>query len=91
MAMGAILGIAAFGRTQEKLAGANNGGIQAPATGSSSGFTAPSAPASGFSAASGSFSSTAPTTYTPPASWGSTPIATASGKKVVPDEPQPSI
>lgn len=31
MSMGAILGIAAFGRTQEKLAGANNGGIQ-PAT-----------------------------------------------------------
>jgi hypothetical protein len=28
MAMGAILGIAAFGRTQEKLAGANNGGMQ---------------------------------------------------------------
>jgi hypothetical protein len=27
MAMGAILGIAAFGRTQEKIAGANNGGI----------------------------------------------------------------
>jgi hypothetical protein len=27
MAMGAILGIAAFGRTQEKMAGANNGGI----------------------------------------------------------------
>jgi hypothetical protein len=31
MAMGAILGIAAYGRTQEKMAGANNGGI-APAT-----------------------------------------------------------
>ena len=31
MAMGAILGIAAYGRTQEKLNGANNGGIQ-PAT-----------------------------------------------------------
>ena len=31
MAMGAILGIAAYGRTQEKLNGANNGGI-APAT-----------------------------------------------------------
>jgi hypothetical protein len=30
MAMGAILGIAAFGRTQEKLAGANNGGITPP-------------------------------------------------------------
>lgn len=26
MAMGAVLGIAAFGRTQEKMAGANNGG-----------------------------------------------------------------
>ena len=30
MAMGAILGIAAYGRTQEKMAGANNGGLQAP-------------------------------------------------------------
>ena len=30
MAMGAILGIAAFGRTQEKMAGANNGGIASP-------------------------------------------------------------
>lgn len=29
MAMGAILGIAAFGRTQEKIAGANNGGAPA--------------------------------------------------------------
>ena len=31
MAMGAILGIAAFGRTQEKIAGANNGGLSTPA------------------------------------------------------------
>jgi hypothetical protein len=30
MAMGAILGIAAYGRTQEKLNGANNGGLQSP-------------------------------------------------------------
>ena len=30
MAMGAILGIAAVGRTQEKIAGANNGGIAPP-------------------------------------------------------------
>jgi hypothetical protein len=30
MAMGAILGIAAFGRTQEKIAGANNGGLTPP-------------------------------------------------------------
>jgi hypothetical protein len=30
LAMGAVLGIAAFGRTQEKIAGANNGGLQVP-------------------------------------------------------------
>jgi hypothetical protein len=43
MAMGAIIGVAAFGRTQEKLAGANNGGAgSAP-----SGFSAPPAPAAG--------------------------------------------
>ena len=31
IAMGAVLGIAALGRTQEKMAGANNGGISTPA------------------------------------------------------------
>jgi len=46
MAMGAILGIAAYGRTQEKMAGANNGGI-APPTPS---FGAPVAPAPSFGA-----------------------------------------
>jgi len=30
IAMGAVLGLSAYGRTQEKLAGANNGGITAP-------------------------------------------------------------
>jgi hypothetical protein len=45
IAMGAVLGIAAFGRTQEKLNGANNGGISTPA----SMPAAPSpAPAGGF-------------------------------------------
>ena len=58
IAMGAVLGIAAFGRTQEKLGGANNGGAQSPAPSS---FTAPSAPASGFGAPSGGFGSPAPT------------------------------
>jgi hypothetical protein len=111
IAMGAVLGIAAFGRTQEKLGGANNGGAQVP----SSGFTAPSAPASGFGATAGSFSSPAVTqsfgaqplasgsgfgstppatgtSFTPPTSWGTTPVATtASGKKIVPDFEQPAI
>lgn len=30
IAMGAVLGVAAYGRTQEKLGGANNGGITVP-------------------------------------------------------------
>jgi len=41
IAMGAVLGIAAFGRTQEKLGGANNGGLSA----TSSNPTTPSIPA----------------------------------------------
>ena len=101
IAMGAVLGIAAFGRTQEKMAGANNGGAQLP----SSNFTAPSAPAAGFGAPAatpapssfggGGFGSVSPaptTSYTPPASWGSTPVATtASGKKIVPQDDQPAL
>ena len=56
IAMGAVLGIAAFGRTQEKLNGANNGGASVP----SSNFTAPSAPAPSFGAPTGGFSSPTP-------------------------------
>ena len=77
IAMGAVLGIAAFGRTQEKLNGANNGGAQAPTTGSPSGFTAPSAPASGFGAATGGFSAPAPTSSFGGSGFGSTPSAPA--------------
>ena len=51
IAMGAVLGIAAFGRTQEKLNGANNGGLSAPTSGS----PAPSAPAAGGFGSSGGF------------------------------------
>ena len=58
IAMGAVLGIAAFGRTQEKLGGANNGGAQLPTP--TGGFTAPSAPSTGFGAPAGGVS--APTT-----------------------------
>jgi hypothetical protein len=76
IAMGAVLGIAAFGRTQEKLGGANNGGIQAPGTGFQSGTPAFGAPQSGFGAAPGGFGSPAPSTsYTPAPSWGTTPTA----------------
>jgi hypothetical protein len=60
IAMGAVLGIAAFGRTQEKLNGANNGGIQTPTptpTGS------PGAPATGVFGNSNSVSSPAPISF----------------------------
>jgi hypothetical protein len=105
IAMGAVLGIAAFGRTQEKLGGANNGGLQIPATGFASGAPAFSPPATGGFSSPSSFNSPAPSGFggggfgsAPSApmpvtqSWGSTPIATtASGKKIVPDADQPAI
>jgi hypothetical protein len=99
IAMGAVLGIAAFGRTQEKLSGANNGGAQTPTTGFSSGPSTFGQPQSGFSAPSGGFGSPAPSTgfagssgfgtaapassFTPAPSWGTTPIATTASGKKV--------
>ena len=102
IAMGAVLGIAAFGRTQEKLNGANNGGIQAPTTGFASGPTTPGVPSAGFGAPASGFGSPAPTTsFAPAPSWGTTQISPApmqgnditvgfGGKKAppVPDYPE---
>jgi hypothetical protein len=65
MAMGAILGIAAYGRTQEKMAGANNGGISAPAP--SFGASAAPAPAFGGAPLGGNSMSTAPSFAPAPA------------------------
>jgi hypothetical protein len=76
IAMGAVLGIAAFGRTQEKLGGANNGGLQIPATGFASGSTAPSAPSAGFGNAP--LGGNSASSFTPAPSWGTTPTATSS-------------
>ena len=91
IAMGAVLGIAAMGRTQEKLAGANNGGAPTQPTGFSvpspapSGFAAPAAP-SGFGTPSttGGFGSSgfgsAPSPATAPtAADDSQPVAAAPG------------
>lgn len=71
LAMGAIIGVAAFGRTQEKIAGANNGGMQMPGFGSMSGTgfgsSAPTPP---------SFNRPGPTTSCPPPpAFGSRPAA----------------
>jgi hypothetical protein len=76
IAMGAVLGIAAFGRTQEKLGGANNGGLQTPATGFASSPSTFGQPQSGGFGNSSSFGSPAPSTsYAPAPSWGTTPIS----------------
>jgi hypothetical protein len=98
LSMGAIIGVAAFGRTQEKLAGANNGGIQAPATGSvgsSSSFNSP-APSS-FGSSSG-FGAPTSGSFNSGPGWGTTPISTApavvtgfGGKPAPAQEPQPLL
>ena len=74
IAMGAVLGIAAFGRTQEKLNGANNGGIPLP-TGSA---TTPSAPSTGGFGGGFSAPSPAPTSGFGGSGFGSTPSSTPS-------------
>ena len=106
LAMGAVLGLAAWGRTQEKLGGANNGGLSTPSSFSvpqsapssfgapaTSSFGAPSAPSSFGGGGFGGSPSPAPTA----AGFGggfsaSGPIATtASGKKIVPTGDEPVL
>ena len=74
IAMGAVLGIAAFGRTQEKLGGANNGGLQTPGTGFAGGTPAFGAPSAGGFGNSSSFGSPAPSSFGG-GGFGSTPSA----------------
>lgn len=77
VAMGAVLGITAHGRTQEKLSGTNNGSLGHPSgstgvvnngnttsstTGFSSGSTTTSIPTSGFDTPTGSFSTSTAST-----------------------------
>lgn len=98
IAMGAVLGIAAFGRTQEKLNGANNGGAQLPSSGSttpsvpaSGGFSTPVA-ASGFGSAVPAFGggSTGSIPSTPDSGFGQ--VTTGFGGKPAPVQPpQPVI
>jgi len=95
IAMGAVLGIAAFGRTQEKLNGANNGGAQLP-SGQPAAFGVPSAvPASGgFGAtASGGFGAVPASTGFGGGGFGSVSnspaqVTTGFGGKPAPMQPQ---
>jgi hypothetical protein len=91
IAMGAVLGIAAFGRTQEKLGGANNGGLQTPGTGFAGGSSTLGQSQSGGFGNSGGFNSPAPSSFgsntgfgaptsgsfNSAPSWGTTPVSTA--------------
>jgi hypothetical protein len=101
IAMGAVLGIAAFGRTQEKLNGANNGGISTPSSGlaassvsAPSSFNAPVA-SSGFGApvsASGFGGSGFGGAPSAPADTGFGQVTTGFGGKPAPIQPpQPLI
>ncbi len=75
IAMGAVLGLAAWGRTQEKLGGANNGGIQTPGTGFASNTPAFGAPSTGGFGAPSSFGNagSTPSFGSQPGGFGSTP------------------
>jgi hypothetical protein len=60
LAMGAVLGIAAYGRTQEKMSGANNGGIAPPTPAPVFGAPAAPTPAFGGTPLGGNSASTVP-------------------------------
>jgi hypothetical protein len=103
IAMGAVLGIAAYGRTQEKLGGANNGGINLPQNVGSTYQIPGSTPQPG----AGAFGSPMAATpswgaqsqggaFTPAPSWGTTPVSpgfgtagvtTGFGGKLAPPQP----
>ncbi len=94
IAMGAVLGIAAFGRTQEKLGGANNGGVQTPTTGFATGSTAPSAPSTGFGNSGFNTTPIPGAAFTPAPSWGTTNISTGGGSSAgfgTPTDTSPAI
>ena len=91
IAMGAVLGLSAYGRTQEKLAGANNGGLST--TGTS--YTPPVSQMSTTSPfPSAPIVSSTGTSYTPPVSQLSTttspfpsaPIVSSAGKLAPPPQ-----
>jgi hypothetical protein len=93
IAMGAVLGIAAFGRTQEKLGGANNGGIQTPGTGFAGGTSTFGQPQSGGFGNSSSFGSPAPSSFSGNTGFGATafssqPAAASNGFQ---SKPMPTV
>lgn len=88
IAMGAVLGIAAFGRTQEKLGGANNGGAQVTTPAPT--FSPAPTPSFGGATLGGNTASTfsGSTSFAPPPK--PTTAVSSSGKPmpVQPDQPE---
>lgn len=82
LAMGAIIGVAAYGRTQEKLAGANNGGLPVP--GSMGTTAAPFSPPATTTVVTQTY---APTPVMTP-SLSSGAVGTGFGGKKAPPEPE---
>ena len=75
MAMGAILGIAAYGRTQEKLGDKAGATLSTPSTPSFSPAPATPAPSFGSTPLGGNSASTAPAFTPAPAFGGGKPVA----------------
>jgi hypothetical protein len=91
IAMGAILGIAAYGRTQEKMVGANNGGLSLPAPAPAPAAPAPSFGAPAVSSPAPSFGAPAATpapAFKPAPSFDSAPTAMSSTGKPMPVQPE---
>ena len=92
IAMGAVLGIAAFGRTQEKLNGANNGGLPAAAPITTNFAPAPVvAPTPSFSAPATSFQAPRPMQAAPTFSAPAAPTFSSTGKPMPVQPEQPEI
>jgi Holin of 3TMs, for gene-transfer release len=100
IAMGAIIGVSAYGRTQEKLGGANNGGIDLPLNVGSTYQIPGAVPQSG----PGAFGAPATATFTqswgsqpqsgsftPAPSWGTTNVGITTGFGGKPAPPQPDF
>jgi hypothetical protein len=86
IAMGAVLGIAAYGRTQEKLGGANNGGL--PAVGTT--YTPP-APTPSYSAPQNQAPLVSPTVAPAPSFGAPAPTPTFGGKPGPVQPPHPEL
>lgn len=91
VAMGAVLGLAAWGRTQEKLQGTNNGGITLPPTpGNTLPMSAPASNPFGATRAEPNLGNLPPVTASTSQSFGA-PVATGFGGKSAPIQPPQPI